>query len=227
MPCQLGRKRPSAACSAGSTSRRSAASEARRSRRRTSGSHHSRSVPPGPQLAADELVSSRSSSREHRLDVAAEALVRLGGRERAAPAREARDEQRASGSVARLEERLGQPARRHGAERVAVAARVLGGDQPLARPRCGRGARAARAAASRRARVVLALAQVAAQAQQVVQLVGVPRRRRAAARSTSSSASGSSRSRSSSWPSSSRSRSRSSDSACARRSAAGVSSSYM
>ena len=38
---------------------------------------------------------------------------------------------------------------------------------------------------------------------------------------------GSISSRSSSWPSSSRSRSRSSDSACARRSAGGVSSSYM
>ena len=55
IPCQAGRKRPSAACSAGSTSRRRTASVARRIRRRTSGSHHSRSVPPG-------LSSPRTSS---------------------------------------------------------------------------------------------------------------------------------------------------------------------
>ena len=64
IPCQLGRKRPSVACSAGSTSLRSAASDARRRRRRTSGSHHSRSVPPG-RSSPRTSFSSRSSSRRN------------------------------------------------------------------------------------------------------------------------------------------------------------------
>ncbi len=74
-----------------------------------------------------------------------------------------------------LEEGLGQPAGRHHAERVAVAARVLGGEQPrlacepdLERPSLGDEHRRERL-------VVLAGAKVAATAQHVVQLVGVAR----------------------------------------------------
>ncbi len=75
MPCQEGRKRPKAACSAGSTSRRSTASVARRIRRSTSVSHHSRSEPPGrssprtsssARSSAESPPSTRASSRSNR-----------------------------------------------------------------------------------------------------------------------------------------------------------------
>ena len=75
MPCQEGRKRPKAACSAGSTSRRSTASVARRIRRSTSVSHHSRSEPPGrssprtsssARSSAASSPSTRASSRSNR-----------------------------------------------------------------------------------------------------------------------------------------------------------------
>ena len=105
----------------------------------------------GPQLAADELLLALELD-ELRLDVPPEQLVRLARRERPAPARETRHEAEQR-LVARLEEDLGQPSRRHHAERVAVAARVLGSrDQPLARRRAGSGTPAARARASRRSR---------------------------------------------------------------------------
>jgi hypothetical protein len=67
---------------------------------------------------------------QQRLDVAAEANVRLGGRERAAPAREAQHELLHRFAAA-FEEDLGQPSRRHHAEGVAVAAGIFGRDQPL------------------------------------------------------------------------------------------------
>ena len=124
-----GRKRPSAACSAGSTSRRSAASEARRRRRRTSGSHHSRSVPPGrssPRTSFSSRSSSSSSGSTSRPKRAFASAVVNGPRPRAKRSTSWRQGLRAA-----LEEDVGQPARRHRAERVAVAARVLGGDQPL------------------------------------------------------------------------------------------------
>ena len=76
-------------------------------------------VPPGPQLAAHQLVAALELP-QHRLDVAAEALVRLAGRERPARAREAAHE-RVQRLVVGLEEDLGQAARRHRADGVAVA----------------------------------------------------------------------------------------------------------
>ena len=139
-----------------------------------------------------------------------------------------------------LEEGGRQAAGRHRAERVAVEAGVLGGDPALlaADPHAHGAALALELAehAPRRdrleaARLRLVDGQVADRAQHVVEAVrvggagAVARRWRSA--STSASAPGSISSRSSSWPSSSRSRSRSSESAAARRSAFGVSPSYM
>ena len=173
IPCQAGRKRPSAACSAGSTSRRSAASEARRSRRSTSGSHHSRSVPPG-RSSPRTSRSARSSSCSSASSSSPNRVVGLGGRERAATLRVAEHEL-AERVRAALEERLGQAAGRHHAERVAVAAGILGGDQPLLAGDPG----SERAPLGEQDRglalVVLAGAQVAAAAEDVVQLVGVAR----------------------------------------------------
>ena len=85
-----------------------------------------------PELAADEPVLALQHDQLGfgALDVDAEPLSRLTGRERAAAARIAR-KQRAQRFLRALEERIGQPARRHRAERVAVPAGILGGDQPL------------------------------------------------------------------------------------------------
>ena len=68
----------------------------------------------------------RDEGREDRRLPAAEAPRRLAGAERAVRARVARDEL-AKGLRHGLEERGGQPGRRRDAERVAQAARVLGG----------------------------------------------------------------------------------------------------
>ena len=154
-------------------------------------------------------------------------LVVNGPRRRASGASEARE------GVARpVGERGGDAARRHRRRRVAEAAGVLDGDQPLLagdahmqRPALGDEplGRTPRRRRDRRAR----RAQVAGPAQQVVDAVRAVARAGGRSRSTSASASGSSSSRSSSVPSSSRSRSRSSASACARRSASGASPSYM
>ena len=129
-PCQFGRKRASARWSAGSISLRSAASEARRSRRSTSGSHHSRVRAAGAQLAAHEVARrarARSSTGVRSSAVAVAQRARL---ERAVRARVAADE-----PLHRVrhvgDERLGQPGRRHGAERVAVQPGVLGRDPAL------------------------------------------------------------------------------------------------
>src|SRR5204863_6271738 len=79
----------------------------------------------GAELAADEQLVALELPQQ-RLDVAAEALVRRVGRERAAALRVAQDEL-AERVGAALEERVRKPGRRHRAERVAVASRVLGG----------------------------------------------------------------------------------------------------
>jgi hypothetical protein len=110
---------------------RSAASDARRSRRRTSGSHHSRSVPPGRSSPRTSLLLALEDAKLG-LDVAAEVVVRLAGREGAAGARVPGDERLERVGLA-LEEDLGQPGRRHRTERVAVPAGILGGDQALSR----------------------------------------------------------------------------------------------
>ena len=61
------------------------------------------------------------------------ALGCLGGRERAAAAREAHEQRRRAGPP-RLEEGVREARRRHRADGVAVAAGVLGRDQPLGAP---------------------------------------------------------------------------------------------
>ena len=83
--------------------------------------------PTGAQLAADQLVAALEIAQAW-LDVAAKALACLGGRERPARAREAA-QQGLERRVVNLQEDLGQAARRHRADRVAVASRVLGCDQ--------------------------------------------------------------------------------------------------
>src|SRR5438067_2282538 len=113
------------------------------------------------QLAAHELLLALERA-QMLLDVAAERVVRLRCRERAAPARVALHElpQRI---VRAFEERVRQSRRRHDADRVAIPARVFRSRQgtaeaerpPLADERLGE------------ARVVLEL--VPAQAQEVVQ----------------------------------------------------------
>ena len=127
----------------------------------------------GPELAADEqvgaleVVQQLSTSSPKRS--AASAVVN-GPRLLAKRSRSWRSE-----SGAALEERLRQPARRHHAERVAVAAGVLGRDQPLLAGDPGR-ERAPLGEQDRGLRlVVLACAQVAAAAEDVVQLVGIAR----------------------------------------------------
>ena len=173
IPCQAGRKRPSAACSAGSTSLRSAASEARRRRRRTSGSHHSRSMPPGRSSPRTSLSArsrpARMASTAARLERVARG--RLGGRERPARAREAR-EQHAERVGHGLEERLRQAAGRHHAERVAEQPGVLDRDQPLLAgdPHPQRAPLGLEHGRVRR--VDLVVAEIAAAPEQVVQLVG-------------------------------------------------------
>src|SRR6266508_5964402 len=126
-----------------------------------------------PQLSAHELL--LVLEREQlRLDVAAEMVVRLPRRERTATARKAQNE-RAQRRVVRLQEDVGEPTGRHHAERVAVSPRVLCGDQPLLRPDA-RAECAPLRLEHRGVRLVeLARPQIAAETQQVVELVGVPR----------------------------------------------------
>ena len=181
--------------------------------------------PARPELAADELL----VALEHAqliLDVDAEPRRRLSGRERAAAARPAGDE-RPQRIGHRLEEHRREARRRHDAERVAVAACILGRRKPLLAGDAARGSRAAPPRGSpraprrtrRRAGRLAAAANRRAARDPPGTAAATPRPRRAPPDRSSS--------RSSSWPSSSRSRSRSSESACARRSAGGVSSSYM
>ena len=223
-PARPGRKRPSAPWSTGSTSFRSAARLARRSRRRTSGSHHSRSDPAGAKLAAHEAELAQAAPPSAR--ARARSGGGLAGREWPAPAREA-PEDPAQRILPALEIGVGQAGGRHRAERVAVPARRprrrSGARSPATRMRT---ARRSASSSRRERRVDLAGAQVTAAQQQVVQPVGA-RRRASQLLLHLLERAGSIRSRSSSWPSSSFSRSRSRASACARRSASGVSSSYM
>ena len=132
----------------------------------------------GPKLAAHEPVLGLEP-RESFLGVRPEPRHRLGGRERPAAAGKA-DEQEPERVLPALEERVGQPRRRHRTEGVAVAPGVLGGDQavlaghahgdraPLGQERLGERL------------VVGAGQQVAAAEQEVVQLVGRAAGRRAA-----------------------------------------------
>src|SRR5205085_303648 len=82
----------------------------------------------------------------------------------------------AQGLRTALEERLRQPAGWHDAEGVAVAAGILGGDQPARAADADRERPPLRDEDRREGLVVLARPQVAAQAQEIVQLVRVPRR---------------------------------------------------
>ena len=236
--CQLGRKRASSRWSVASTSWRSRARLARRSRRRTSASHHSRAGSAGQQLAADHVARSLQLLQGGaRVD--AVAVRQLPGRERHV-CRGVAPDQGDEGVLDRLQEALRQAGRRRHPEGVAVEARVLGGDVALLTgdPHHGRAALLDQLLEHRRGRVallgsLLALlgGQVAEPAEDLLQAVAVLGQARLGQvlelPATSSSASGSISSRSSSWPSSSASRSRSSASAAARRSAFGVSPSYM
>src|SRR5918996_373456 len=171
-PCQAGRKRPSEPWSPGSTSLRRRARLARRSRRRTSGSHHSRSVPPGrssprARSSPPSSASARSSGRPKRR---AAPPLREGPPAGAPPGRAAQDG--AQRVVAALEEGVGETRGRHGADGVAVAPGVLGGDEALlaADP----DADGAPLVLERGGELVVELArrQVAAAEEQVVELVG-------------------------------------------------------
>ena len=127
-----------------------------------------------PELAADDPLLALELPQQ-RLDVDAEVLVRLGGRERPTALREASDKalQRI---IPALEERLRQTARRHRAESVAVTARVLGGDEAVLagdthgdRPALGE-------QRVRKRSVEISRPKVAAPPQDVVQLVRIARR---------------------------------------------------
>ena len=149
-------------------------------RRSTSTSHHSRPLPPG-RSAPRTSVPARSSADQLALGDGRLEVVALGERlrrERPAPAREARD-QRAQRVGHGLEEGRGHAAGRHGAERVAVAAGVLGGDQPVLaadahaqRAAVGQQLRAASPRVAGQPRRELGLGEVADPPQQVVQRVG-------------------------------------------------------
>src|SRR5687767_928152 len=108
------------------------------------------------------------------LELQAEPLVGLCGREGAAALREAQHELAERVAAAR-EEGLGQTARRHRPERIAVAAGILCGDQALL-ARVANGESAALGEQDRGLPlVVLAGAKVAAAAEHVVELVWVAR----------------------------------------------------
>src|SRR5204863_6149935 len=102
---------------------------------------------------------------------------RLPGRERTARAGEA-DEQRRQRRLHRLEELLREPTGRHHTEGVAVPAGILGGDQPLLAGEADAQRSALREERRRVSLLVLAVPQVAAAAEEIVQLVGRPRRPR-------------------------------------------------
>src|SRR5581483_675688 len=105
----------------------------RRERRAPQAPQHVRVAPfalasAGSKLAADEELLPLELD-EHRRDVAPEPLVRSRGREGTAPPCEPQDEPAQRVGTA-LEEDVRQARRRHRAERVAIAARILGRDQP-------------------------------------------------------------------------------------------------
>src|SRR2546425_2383871 len=127
--------------------------------------------PAGTQLAAHQLLLPLELAQQ-RLDVAAEPLVRLCGGERPASAGVTRDELLERLGPA-LEEDFRQTARRHHADGVAIAARILGGDQPLLACEAYEQRTTLAQERLREAFVVFAFAQVSAQAKLVVKLVGV------------------------------------------------------
>ena len=194
----------------------------------------------GAQLAAHQLAGPLEPG-QHRREVEPVAVAQHAPLERAVRARPAAHEPlHRVGHV--VEERGREPAGRDGAERVAVQAGVLG-RRPSAPRRRSRSTTARRSRAELR-RATRRAARAAPRGRSSSSRVRSPTRRstscsasaesarvrseiRCRSASTDSSAPGSIRSRSSSWPSSSRSRSRSSASAAARRSAFGVSPSYM
>ena len=173
IPCQAGRKRPKAACSAGSTSLRQ-----RGERGSAQTPEHVRIAPftldaAGAKLTADEPVGAleivQQAVDEKRIEVVA--CRRLGRRERA-PRTGEPSSRTPSASGTATEERLGQAAGRHDPERVAEETRILGGDQALLagdpHPE-----RAPLRLEDRALRPVdLVVAQVTTAAQQIVQLVG-------------------------------------------------------
>ena len=108
------------------------------------------------------------------LDIAVKSLVRLSGRKRPASLRVAQNELLERCGTA-FEEDFRQPARRHHAEGVSVTAGVLGGDQPLLAGEAHEQRAPFAQERLRKTFVVLALTQVSAQAQQVVELIGVAR----------------------------------------------------
>ncbi len=130
-PCQAVIRRPSVAGSTGSTWCRTLASDRRRIWPSTPGSHHSRCVPPGrksPSCSRPAPTARRKRLLDHGL-AQGEVPRHVAGGERAVRARIAHHqvEQRIAD---RLEERRRQPGRQRRAERVAVAAGVLDGDEP-------------------------------------------------------------------------------------------------
>ncbi len=94
-------------------------------------------MPPGLQLPAHEVAGALELA-QHRARVDAIAGAQLVGGEGTVRARVTGDElAERVGDVG--EERLGQPAGRHGAERVAVQAGLVGGDVALLARRSGHG----------------------------------------------------------------------------------------
>ena len=182
-------------------------------------------VPPGRSSPRTSLLLALERA-ELGLDVAAEVLVRLAGRERAARRARTRATSERSGSS--------PLSRKPRAARTAASRRVR--RDSGRRPRRRSGARRRQCERMPLGALEQRICKVCCRIHRFANLLDVEadRANRSGVRgsprnwrSTSSSAPGSIRSRSSSWPSSSRSRSRSSESACARRSAGGVSSSYM
>ena len=131
-PCQAGRNRASTSASTGSTSRRRAASDRWRSERSTSGSHHSRSRPSGRNSPRSSSPRSARAAQED-VDDAARAARSAGAGSADVNGPWVRAHRPSSvprGSSTGLEEGVGQAGRRLDAEGVAVAAGVLGGDEP-------------------------------------------------------------------------------------------------
>ena len=127
-----------------------------------------------PKLSAHEPLIALQGT-QNGLDVDPEVLVRLGGRERPATLREARDQ-----ALQRIrpafEERLGQPARRHRAKGVAVPTRVLRRDQTLLAADPHRDRPPLVEERLRECCVELTRPQVASEPEHVVQLIRVPGR---------------------------------------------------
>ncbi len=124
-----------------------------------------------PELAANELLVALELA-QLLLDLDAEPRRDLGGGERPASTRPARDE-RAQRILHGLDEHSGKARRRDDAERVAVAARVLGRRQPLLAGDANANRPPLRLEDRRMRLVELAAAQVAAQAKQIMEALGI------------------------------------------------------